>query len=280
MNPNEFAADLAEYIFRIIGVKTTVQFARPDEFGDFKIRSTDSDFASPHGWQITVEPLAELATCKFGFDSEAKQLNDFYLKRLNENATEFDQTTSSLQEDGLKMAWEVNGAPVPQLHFRNANPADFLFVGNFSIGADTQSERLHNLKAKVSRFAGAALLPLLPENPPDEGSQLSDETGLTEGALSRIEVNKYERSPKNRASCLAYYGSACLACGFKFESKYGQIADGFIHVHHMTPISEIGPDYRINPIRDLVPLCPNCHSVIHLRKPPLTIQELRDLMEG
>lgn len=256
-----------------------VQFAKTGEFGDFKIRSTDSDFESPHGWQISVEPLAEMATCKFGFDNEAKQLNDFYVKRLNEHSTEFEQSPRSLQEDGMKMVWEVNGTSVPKSHFQNANPSDFLFVGSFSIGADTQSERLHNLKTKVSRFAGAALLPLLPEDPPDDGTQLSDEPGLPEGAVSRIEVNKYERSPKNRASCLAHYGAACRVCGFEFESKYGPIADGFIHVHHLTPISEIGPDYKINPITDLIPLCPNCHAVIHLRKPPLTIDELRKLIE-
>ena len=40
-------------------------------------------------------------------------------------------------------------------------------------------------------------------------------------------------------------------------------AKNFIHVHHVTPISKVGREYKIDPIKDLIPLCPNCHAMIH-----------------
>ncbi len=36
------------------------------------------------------------------------------------------------------------------------------------------------------------------------------------------------------------------------------MGEGFIHVHHLKPLSEVGYEYRVDPIRDLRPVCPNC----------------------
>ncbi|MEG4267597.1 HNH endonuclease, partial [Microcoleus sp. Pol12A4] len=53
---------------------------------------------------------------------------------------------------------------------------------------------------------------------------------------------------------------------------------GFIHVHHIIPLSEINQEYEVNPIQDLRPLCPNCHAMIHRKYPPFTIEEIKDLL--
>jgi 5-methylcytosine-specific restriction protein A len=53
---------------------------------------------------------------------------------------------------------------------------------------------------------------------------------------------------------------------------------GFIHVHHVLPISELGPDYNLNPIEDLRPVCPNCHAMLHRQQPPLSIEALRSIL--
>ncbi|MBQ7426534.1 MAG: HNH endonuclease [Prevotella sp.] len=63
-----------------------------------------------------------------------------------------------------------------------------------------------------------------------------------------------------------------------FEEKYGEIGRGFIHVHHLIPISSIGEDYVIDPINHLVPVCPNCHNMLHRKDPPLTPEELKKLI--
>jgi 5-methylcytosine-specific restriction enzyme A len=99
-----------------------------------------------------------------------------------------------------------------------------------------------------------------------------------EGAKAEVTVNAYERNPKARAACIAHHGCKCAACGFNFEKKYGEIGKGRIHVHHVTPIGKIGRQYEIDPKTDLIPVCPNCHFVIHLSEPPLTIEQVRDLL--
>lgn len=57
-----------------------------------------------------------------------------------------------------------------------------------------------------------------------------------------------------------------------------EAAFGVIHVHHITPLSEIGERYKLDPVKDLRPVCPNCHAMIHRQKPSLTIEELKALM--
>lgn len=106
----------------------------------------------------------------------------------------------------------------------------------------------------------------------------SDE-GLPEGARTSVTLNRYERSRINRAACLATHGFECQACGTELSSRYGSVADKLIHVHHVVPISRLGPDYRINPVRDLVPLCPNCHAVVHRKDPPYSIAEVRGFLD-
>lgn len=95
-----------------------------------------------------------------------------------------------------------------------------------------------------------------------------------EGAIKQIKINRYERDLAARNKCIAHYGLSCYICGFKFEDKYGSIGKGFIHIHHLKPLSEIGYEYELDPIQDLRPVCPNCHAIIHRRRPPYSIEEI------
>ena len=105
----------------------------------------------------------------------------------------------------------------------------------------------------------------------------SSET-LTEGAIRRITVNSYERNPDARSRCIAHYGTRCFICDFDFGLKYGEFFDGYIHVHHLRPLSDIREEYEVDPINDLRPLCPNCHAVVHRRNPPFTIDEIKKML--
>lgn len=98
-----------------------------------------------------------------------------------------------------------------------------------------------------------------------------------EGSVQRILINRYERDPRAREECLRHYGRKCIVCGFDFAAVYGKIMNGFIHVHHLQPLSSVGIDYEVDPIKDLRPVCPNCHAVIHRREPPLSLEEVRCL---
>ena len=105
-----------------------------------------------------------------------------------------------------------------------------------------------------------------------------DDEKLYEGALITVKANKYERNQKARKECVAKKGYHCLVCGRDFESTYGEIGRGFIHVHHLTPISTIGQEYELNVDTDLAPVCPNCHYMLHRKNPPYTIEELKDII--
>ncbi len=118
--------------------------------------------------------------------------------------------------------------------------------------------------------------------PLDEGilaEEADTTTTFKEGATKQVTVNVYERSAEARTACIKHYGSSCSVCGFSFEKAYGRIGANYIHVHHLKPLSEIGDDYDLNPITDLRPVCPNCHAMLHRRKPAYTIQELKKLMK-
>jgi 5-methylcytosine-specific restriction protein A len=99
-----------------------------------------------------------------------------------------------------------------------------------------------------------------------------------EGLGRQIVVNAHERNPAARRKCLEHYGYTCACCDTALSNIYGAIADEFIHVHHLKPLADIGQSYIVDPIHDLVPVCPNCHAIIHLSNPPLTVPDVRDLV--
>jgi 5-methylcytosine-specific restriction protein A len=100
-----------------------------------------------------------------------------------------------------------------------------------------------------------------------------------EGASKTISVNIYERSSAARKKCIEYHAYKCAVCSFDFETFYGSIGKKYIHVHHKIPLSEIKKDYKLNPIKDLVPVCPNCHAIIHRVQPAFTVEQLKKHLE-
>lgn len=110
---------------------------------------------------------------------------------------------------------------------------------------------------------------------PDE---VADPGEYKEGAVRQVVVNRFERDPNARAACIAHFGAHCQVCDFVFADAYGAIGEGFIHVHHLVPLANIGAEYSLDPVRDLRPVCPNCHAMLHKRNPPFGIEELRELI--
>jgi predicted HNH restriction endonuclease len=99
-----------------------------------------------------------------------------------------------------------------------------------------------------------------------------------EGGKKTVTLNAYERSWDARSKCVAHRGTRCSVCNFSFEEEYGPQGRGYIHVHHLIPLSLIGADYLVDPLTDLIPVCPNCHEMLHRRQPPFTIDELKDMI--
>ncbi len=100
---------------------------------------------------------------------------------------------------------------------------------------------------------------------PEEVSEKQQDV-FPEGGKKTIIVNAYERNYNARNECIKEYGSSCAICSFDFGKFYGKEFDGRIHVHHIKPLYIINSCYTVNPKTDLIPVCPNCHMVLHLKK--------------
>jgi predicted HNH restriction endonuclease len=107
--------------------------------------------------------------------------------------------------------------------------------------------------------------------------QVGDE--YYEGARHSVKVNAYERNKAARRKCIDHYGAKCIICGFSFDETYDGIGEGFIHVHHIVPLSKINKEYKVDPINDLRPICPNCHTVIHRFKEPYNIEDVKKMLK-
>ena len=120
-----------------------------------------------------------------------------------------------------------------------------------------------------------------------DGVPKADDFGVTElkirnrhieGAPRRVEVTRYERDRRARQECIDHYLPTCVVCQLTFEDRYGKIGRGYIQVHHLVPISRWGNDYECDPIRDLRPICPNCHAMVHQRNPPYSVEYVRRVL--
>ena len=117
----------------------------------------------------------------------------------------------------------------------------------------------------------------------DEAGVLpEDSVEVPEGAKTRVEVNRYERDSGARKLCLKHYDYTCQVCGLKFDERYGDFARNYMHAHHKTPLSQITDheNHTVDPLTDLVAVCPNCHAMIHHHPDnPITVEQLRALMD-
>jgi 5-methylcytosine-specific restriction enzyme A len=115
---------------------------------------------------------------------------------------------------------------------------------------------------------------------PQTPEEVEATASFYEGAVRRITVNAYERSSEAREKCILCYGCCCAVCGLVLAEKYGEVAQGLIHVHHLRQLSEVNAAYCVDPVRDLRPVCSTCHAVIHSRVPPFTLEEVAGMIEA
>jgi 5-methylcytosine-specific restriction protein A len=184
--------------------------------------------------------------------------------------------------DGAEIRLTLDGVPhsFPDVDLWNAKWKTFsaqLSRGQLDVNTGDARADMQHLVKWTGRLAAAlfALMPLQAEEEPD--GQLA---GYPEGAKTTVTVNRYERDRRNRAAALAIHGYRCKGCDHLMSDEYGDVAASLIEVHHTTPVHTLGPGYLINPESDLIPLCPNCHSVAHTRNPPLSVDEIKAARNG
>jgi 5-methylcytosine-specific restriction protein A len=116
----------------------------------------------------------------------------------------------------------------------------------------------------------------------NEADGVSDpaSTPQTEGKEKTRIQTYYERNRKLRAQAIKIHGTKCAVCGFDFGEKYGPVGEGYIEIHHIVPHASIKKEHGIDPQKDLVPVCSNCHRIIHRpRDTWLSIDGLKKMIQ-
>lgn len=131
--------------------------------------------------------------------------------------------------------------------------------------------------AILSHVDQASLMPFA--HPAKEQDEFGKMESLAEGKPGYRYTTTYERNPRLRAMAIKEHGTRCKACDFDFGKTYGHTAEGFIHVHHIKPLFEQAKEHKVNPLTDLVPLCANCHAVVHMEKDKTrTVEEVKAML--
>jgi hypothetical protein len=273
---HNFLINLTRTIQNRIGIACDAQSNSGDGLSDFFIRSSESEYKSPYGWFVHVEILNDTFRLNFGFDESAGLLCKFYFSKLS---------SLPIKSELLELQEAFGKSYFPLSYYCDDRLVTIQEMGsiqtplNFRIKAKgrlTQSAMEDGYSTNVVLdFLLLSIRPLLPDGTEEQSQDYLFEEGLPEGASKKVVVNKYERDPRNRVACIKHHGASCAVCGFDFGKVYGAFASDYIHVHHIVPISQMGENYLVNPIQDLIPLCPNCHSAVHIANPPLSPEELK-----
>lgn len=166
------------------------------------------------------------------------------------------------------------------LFYRDRHHSPFVYQGQVFLTDHT----IYADKPSLFRFAGdTSVLSLdsaLEAEALTHGVSLEDFVPDAEGRKRILQSVSYERSRKNRKKAIEVHGNACVVCSFSFDLFYGAgHARGFIEVHHTKSVTEMDGAI-LNIETDLIPVCSNCHSMLHTRRSRImTIDELKRLVE-
>lgn len=265
-----------ENVASSLGVRLFYQESRVGSSFDYKLRL--DGIAPPNGFSIQIGDDYLGWHLELDLDAFGAPLLDLLFGRFKERRHQFDSILALATSRNSKVEILVNGSGIMD-DGEHETWNDFKIVIANRYGTD--QEALDALNSALLDLLCLVLCLLIEHETwlvKDEEAEVADELeGDFEGATFQKLVNKYERSRYNRAICLSHYGFTCRGCGQNMKEVYGPLGEGVIHVHHIVPLSLMGGSYRIDPLADLVPLCPNCHNVVHRENPPLSIDNLRKL---
>jgi 5-methylcytosine-specific restriction protein A len=239
------------------------------------------ELSPPHGFSVEIKSGWRSLDALLVLDSYAADLLASMADADLQRKTTFAAVASLMVERGIRLDIRVNdlaftaATDLPPAPWRRFDMAASCLSDAAAQGQESVMKELTELTLIFLNLVFALL-------PVDEASGKDAQVfaeGLPEGAKTRIEVNRYERNPINRAACIAAHGHRCKACGMDLGEFYGTIGAGYIEVHHVVPVSGMGDAYVVDPIHDLVPLCPNCHAIVHRQSPPLDVSDLARRLE-
>lgn len=274
-NPSQAAANhRAQLLSARFGVHFIGELKRDLKGSHEAIRAADID--APNGFSVLMTAGWRSVEASFLPDTYAGRLIRTMGNASSEAKSQFSQLCNIFADRGNRLQIRVNDAITdPNLLPSGIWNKFELVVRRMTDATDDSGPIFFQQAEEVTATCMALALSLIPLEETADSSTTCTESGLPEGAKTRIEVNRYERSPINRAACIAIYGARCYVCTLDFAEMYGDIGEGFIEVHHRVPISKMAGEYVVDPRRDLIPLCSNCHSMVHRHDPPMSVDELK-----
>ena len=207
---------------------------------------------------------------------ERQSFDEPYENRLRGDELFCDGPTDHFGE--TRMSNLRQGEDELHVFYREIHSQDFTYEGRF----DFVSAELRKDRPSSFVFVRQGRFPAIYETATIDESAVSDkEEGhrVNEGGRVSYITNRSRRNPGARDLCLTYHGVSCSVCGFEFSLMYGELGKGYMHVHHLNPLSEAADERGINPKLDLRPVCPNCHAMLHRTTPPLSIAELQSVIQ-
>jgi len=133
-------------------------------------------------------------------------------------------------------------------------------------------------KIDSESFEVGFVLPVEDESDREQDNTV-DQATRSEGAKKTYQATRYERNPKNRLDAIRIHGTRCAVCKIDFGERYGSWGEGFIEVHHVNPLANNGREQDVDPATDLIPVCPNCHRMLHRHGKVLTIEAAKSLLQ-
>jgi 5-methylcytosine-specific restriction protein A len=231
-----------------------------ENISSFRVKLRNSTIIFAHGREtMSFSPLPWLIARIAGASWTDRNYHDWIL------SPEYYQP--ALRECGLQQY--VLG----DIGFENYRTSYYDYCGKYGFKPSFGNGNDHGTNRKFW------VVPKVKNTPFPDEIAASDAQKFWEGAITQVFVNRIERSSAARLACIEAHDVRCTACNLDFETQYGEIGRGFIHVHHKVPLGGIEGSYQLDPLTDLVPLCPNCHAMIHKLPDPADIDELKRLLK-
>ena len=274
---------LAQELTRDLGVE--IEIAEFDVAGGTFLGARFADLVAPNGLTFLVSESPRRLTCELWLDTYAFPLLQDFSSSDDEDRKLFSDSRRALAERGLNVTVAINSRevsveePLPPGPWRNLEFEAQKFVPKNASGRSGDMRDI--IRDVCSLFL--CLLEIAEEDGPfvedaELFHQASKTLGEVEGRKIVANLTRYERSRKNRRACINHFGASCQICRLDFGQFYGAVGDGYVEVHHRLPVSMMGSAYRLDVVKDLIPVCSNCHRMMHRQWPPLTPEELGDMI--
>ena len=269
--------EFAQRVADSIGVEISVEELQ--DFYEYDYRIRFSSLKYPQGLSFYVGDDYFGWTISLEIDAEAQHLTTSLSKNYKHRTEQFIPLIRMAKSKSTHFLFKINDVEYEEIDHEEFsvpwNSLDFTLTQAYS-----KEEHCFETLASALLDSFCVILELvLPESTWTNINEtnLDSEIWKEEGQQYLQMAKRYERSRFNRALCLRFHGFECRGCGILMSEVYGPIAADVIHVHHIVPVSKMGGSYVLNPIKDLVPLCPNCHSVVHQEDPPINLDALRKI---